>query len=183
MRTKTHLLALNGVIAAAYAALTLAASALNLAYGPIQFRFSEALTILPFLFPGTAPGLFLGCLLSNLISPYGVLDLILGSVATLLAAILTQKAPNRWLAPLPPVLCNAVLIGGLLAWYEGGFSDSFFPLFGANALWVGLGEAVVCYLLGSLLLTGLPKVHVLRKYMPRKRWDKAFSKRETPATF
>ena len=56
MRSKTYLLALNGVIAAAYAALTLVAAALNLAYGPVQFRFSEALTVLPFLFPGTWPG-------------------------------------------------------------------------------------------------------------------------------
>ena len=58
MRSKTYLLALNGVIAAAYAALTLVAAALNLAYGPVQFRFSEALTVLPFLFPGTWPGVF-----------------------------------------------------------------------------------------------------------------------------
>lgn len=71
MRSKTYLLALNGVIAAAYAALTLVAAALNLAYGPVQFRFSEALTVLPFLFPGTWPGVFVGCLVANLLSPYG----------------------------------------------------------------------------------------------------------------
>ena len=69
MRSKTYLLALNGVIAAAYAALTLVAAALNLAYGPVQFRFSEALTVLPFFFPATAPGLLVGCLVANLLSP------------------------------------------------------------------------------------------------------------------
>mgnify|MGYP002571364813 CR=1 FL=1 len=75
MRSKTQRLALNGVIAAAYAALTLVASAMNLAYGPVQFRFSEALTVLPFLFPGTWPGLFVGCLVANLLSPYGPIDM------------------------------------------------------------------------------------------------------------
>ena len=78
-RTNTHLLALNGVIAAAYAALTYVAAAMNLAYGPVQFRVSEALTVLPFLFPGTWPGLFVGCLVANLMSPYGPLDILIGS--------------------------------------------------------------------------------------------------------
>ena len=169
MRSKTQLLALNGVIAAAYAALTLVASAMNLAYGPVQFRFSEALTILPFLFPGTAPGLFVGCVLANLLSPYGALDLIFGSAATLIAALLTQHTRRRWLAPLPPVLCNMVLVGGLLAWFEAGFTAAFPALFAANALWVGVGEAVVCYLLGGLLMKALPKVGYLRKYIPADR--------------
>ena len=115
MRSKTYLLALNGVIAAAYAALTLVAAALNLAYGPVQFRFSEALTVLPFLFPGTWPGVFVGCLVANLLSPYGPLDVVLGSAGTLVAALLTQKAPKTWLAPLPPVVCGMVLLGGMLA--------------------------------------------------------------------
>ena len=169
MRSKTQLLALNGVIAASYAALTLVASAMNLAYGPVQFRFSEALTILPFLFPGTWPGLFVGCLISNLLRPYGPLDIVLGSLATLIAAILTEKTNHRWLAPLPPVLSNAILIGGMLAWYEVGFTAAFLPLFAVNALWVGLGEAVVCYLLGGLLMKAIPRVSYLRKYVPAAR--------------
>ena len=155
MRSKTHLLALNGVVAASYAALTLVASALNLAYGPVQFRFSEALTILPFLFPGTWPGLFVGCLLANLLSPYGPLDIILGSLATLVAAILTEKTNNRWLAPLFPVLSNAILVGGMLAWYEVGFTSAFWSAFAFNAFTVGLGEAIACYVLGLLLLHAL----------------------------
>ena len=169
MRKTTYLLALNGVIAAAYAALTLVASALNLAYGPVQFRFSEALTILPFLFPGTAPGLFVGCLLANLLSPYGPLDIVVGSLATLLGALLTQKTNRRWLAPLPPVLCNGVLVGGMLAWYEVGFTASFPGVFALNALWVGLGQAAVCYLLGGLLLKGMPKLPYFRGMIPQRR--------------
>ena len=158
MRSKTQRLALNGVIAAAYAALTLVASAMNLAYGPVQFRFSEALTVLPFLFPGTWPGLFVGCLVANLLSPYGPIDIVIGSLATLLAAIWTEKVDRPWLAPLPPVLCNMVLVGGMLA---------------VNALWVGIGEAVVCYVLGLLLIRAVPNVSYLRRYVPEsRRWMK-----------
>ena len=166
--SKTQLLALNGVIAGTYAALTLAASALNLAYGPVQFRFSEALTVLPFLFPGTWPGLFIGCLVANLLSPYGLVDIVVGSAATLLAALWTGRVKNRWAAPFPPVLCNMVLVGGMIAWYEVGFTGAFPAVFGVNALWVGVGEAAVCYILGMLLIRELPKVSYLRKYMSRE---------------
>ena len=130
MRSKTQLLTLNGVIAAAYAALTLVASAMNLAYGPVQFRFSEALTVLPFLFPGTWPGLFVGCLVANLLSPYGPIDIVIGSLATLLAAIWTEKVDRPWLAPLPPVLdsvyftvCHADALWGHAAHHKGGDAD------------------------------------------------------------
>lgn len=173
MRSKTQLLALNGVIAAAYAALTLVASGMNLAYGPVQFRFSEALTVLPFLFPGTWPGLFVGCLVANLLSPYGPIDIVIGSLATLLAALWTEKVNRPWLAPLPPVLCNMALVGGMLAWYEVGFTAQFAAVFAANALWVGIGEAVVCYVLGLLLIRAVPKVSYLRRYVPEsRRWSK-----------
>ena len=166
--SKTQLLALNGVIAGTYAALTLAASALNLAYGPVQFRFSEALTVLPFLFPGTWPGLFIGCLAANLLSPYGLVDIVVGSAATLLAALWTGRVKSRWAAPFPPVLCNMVLVGGMIAWYEVGFTGAFPAAFGLNALWVGAGEAAVCYILGMLLIRELPKVSYLRRFMSRQ---------------
>ena len=169
MRSKTYLLALNGVIAAAYAALTLVAAALNLAYGPVQFRFSEALTVLPFLFPGTWPGVFVGCLVANLLSPYGPLDVVLGSAGTLVAALLTQKAPKTWLAPLPPVVCGMVLLGGMLAWYEAGFGPNFPALYAMNAFTVGLGELVSCYGLGLVILTVLPRIPYLRGRMAPQR--------------
>ena len=63
------------VIAALYVVLTYLAGVMNLAYGPVQFRFSEALTVLPFLFPEAIPGLFVGCVVSNLLSPYGLIYL------------------------------------------------------------------------------------------------------------
>ena len=115
-----------------YAALTYVAAAMNLAYGPVQFRVSEALTVLPFLFPGTWPGLFVGCLVANLMSPYGPLDILIGSAGTLLAAWLTQRTNHPWLAPLPPVL-SCMVLTGMLTWYEVGFSAQFPALFAANA--------------------------------------------------
>ena len=75
------------VIAALYTVLTLVAIAMNLAFGAVQFRFSEALTILPVFTPAAIPGLTLGCVLSNLCSSYGVADIVFGSLATLLAAL------------------------------------------------------------------------------------------------
>ena len=169
MRTKTHLLALNGIVGGTYAALTLMAGALNLAYGPVQFRFSEALTILPFLFPGTAPGLVLGCFAANLLSPYGPLDVVIGTLATLLAALVTQWTDRPWLALLSPVVFNGLLVGGMIAWYEVGFTENFLPVFALNALWVAVGEAVVVFLLGGLLLKKTPKNGYLRQYIPEKR--------------
>lgn len=153
----TKYLTRAAVIAALYVVLTYLAGLMNLAYGPVQFRFSEALTVLPFLFPEAIPGLFVGCIVSNLISPYGMLDLVVGSLATLIAAIWTAKCGKRWFAPMPPVIANALLVGAMIAWYEAGFGAGFPAAFAYNALTVGLGELVVCYVLGLPLLTVLEK--------------------------
>lgn len=163
--------ALAGIIGAAYAVLTLGASIFGVAYGPVQMRVSEALTVLPFLFPEAVPGLFVGCLIANLLSPYGVLDVVVGSAATLLAAVLTARCSKRWLAPLPPVLCNAVFIGALIAYYEAGFGSAFLGAFAFNALTVGVGEAVSCYVLGMLLLHWLPKSRAVRTLIPAARLE------------
>lgn len=162
-------IALAGIIGAAYTVLTLGASIFGVAYGPVQMRVSEALTVLPFLFPEAVPGLFVGCLIANLLSPYGVLDVVIGSGATLLAAVWTAKCSNRWLAPLPPVVCNAVLIGALIAYYEAGFGTAFPGAFAFNALTVGMGEAISCYVLGMLLLYWLPQNRTIRALIPEKR--------------
>ena len=151
-KISTRYLTRAAVIAALYVALTYLAGIMNLAYGPVQFRFSEALTVLPFLFPEAVPGLFVGCVISNLISPYGVLDLVVGSAATLLAAIWTNRCRSRWFAPMPPVIANAVMVGAMIAWYEAGFGAGFPAAFAYNALTVGLGELIVCYALGLPLL-------------------------------
>ncbi len=153
----TRTLARAGVIAAIYVALTYLAGLMNLAYGPVQFRFSEALTVLPFLFPEAVPGLFVGCVVSNILSPYGTLDLVVGSMATLIAAIWTNRCGKRAFAPMPPVIANALLVGAMIAWCETGFGAGFGAAFAYNALTVGAGELVVCYALGLPLLKILEK--------------------------
>lgn len=160
-------LTLAAVVGAIYAALTLALPALS--YGQFQIRFAEALTVLPFFFPATAPGLFVGCLIANLLSPYGLVDVVCGSAATLLAALWTARIRHRFLAPLPPVLCNGVIIGAMLAWYEAGFGPAFPGLFLINGLWVAAGEVAACYVLGSILLTALPKIDFFRQMIPPER--------------
>ena len=85
----------------------------GLTFGPIQVRFSEALCLLPFLFPETAWGLGVGCLIANLFSPYGALDIVVGSLSTLIAALLTARCRSPWTAALPPVVCNMVLVGAV----------------------------------------------------------------------
>jgi len=138
-------------------------------YGQLQIRFSEALTVLPYLFPATVPGLFVGCLIANLLSPYGLVDIVCGSAATLIAALWTARVNSRWLAPLPPVLCNGVIIGAMLTWYEVGFGPSFLTLFAANGLSVAVGELLACYILGSILLRALPKISFFRHMIPQQR--------------
>lgn len=145
----------SGLIAALYAALTYLSTLLGLSYNAIQFRFSEALTILPVFTPAAIPGLAIGCFFGNLGSPFGIVDIICGTIATLLAAICTRKVRNikvkgfPILAPLMPVIFNAVIIGAEIAYFmpEGTRWVGFL----ISALEVGLGELVVCYLLGFLV--------------------------------
>lgn len=162
----TRDLTMAAVVAALYAALTLALPGPS--YGFAQLRVAEALTVLPFLFPCTAPGLLVGCLVANLLSPYGAVDIICGTAATGLAAFLTLKMPNRWLAPLPPVLCNGVIVGAMLAWYEAGFGPNFWPMFALSGPGVALGELAACYVLGGLLLKVLPTVSYFKPMMAPK---------------
>lgn len=154
-RFTTRQLATAGIIAAIYAALTLLLPIPQ--YSGVQLRVAEAMTVLPFLFPEAIPGLAIGCFLANLLGSPMVVDWIFGTLATLLAAIWTSKLKNRWLAPLPPVLCNAAIVGAEIAWFfpEG---MTFWSAYALNAFTVGLGEAIACYVLGLLLLQLLPRV-------------------------
>lgn len=140
------------MIAALYTALTLVAIMLNWAFGPVQFRFSEAMTILPAFTPAAIPGLAIGCFLSNLWSSMGAMDMIFGTLATLLAAFATRAVRHvrvkgvPVLAPLPPVLFNALIVGlEITIVSPEGF---LWPAFLANALSVGLGQLAACYVLG-----------------------------------
>ncbi len=154
---RTRQLTRAAVVGGLYAALSLLGSVFGISYGPIQLRFAEGLCVLPFLFPETAWGLGAGCLIANILSPYGLLDTILGSLTTLGAALLTRRFGSKYLAPLPPVLCNGVVIGGLLAFEQVGFTGAFWKAFWFNGCSVLVGEAIACYGLGLLLLRAMEK--------------------------
>ena len=156
-------LTLAAMTAAVYAVLGYFGEIFGLTFGTVQFRFAEALTVLPFLFPATAPGLALGCLITNLLSPFGPVDIIFGTLATAIAAYLTMKMPKWYLAALPPILVNALILPPMWAWAEtGSLSGAFWSALGLNALSFIVGEAVVCYVLGTLLLRLLPNVQGLK---------------------
>lgn len=167
-KTNLRRLCLAAVVAALYTVLTLALPMLS--YGPIQVRFSEALTVLPFLFPETIPGLAIGCFLANLLgSPYA-LDMIFGTLATLIAAIWTSRCRHKWFAPLPPVIANAVIIGAEIAISTASFgTQAFWIAWGWNAVTVGFGELIACYVLGLLLLHFLPRIPYLQHMIPEER--------------
>lgn len=138
-------LCLSAAIAAVYAVLTLSLPVLS--YGPVQLRLAEALTVLAWFCPEAIPGLTLGCFLSNLLgSPY-VLDWVFGTLATLLAALWTSRMPKRWMAPIPPVVCNMVIVGAEIAWFETGFGPGFAARLALERCdrWHGRGLGLLCF--------------------------------------
>lgn len=162
----TRMLTQAGLIAAAYAALTYLCSLWGLAYGQVQFRLSEALMILPLFTPAAVPGLTLGCFIANIGSPMGLVDMIFGSLATFAAAVGVRAVRHvrvknlPVLAPLLPVIANAIVIGIEISWFmPEGFT---FAAFLAAALSVGLGELAVCYGLGLPLAILIEKLPVFK---------------------
>lgn len=150
---KTRFITQAALIAALYVVLTYVANSLGLASGAIQVRFSEALTILPFFTPAAIPGLFVGCILSNLLTGCAIWDIIFGSIATLLGAIGTYALrKHKWLAPLPPVLSNILIVPFVLAYGYG--VPGGIPYLMAT---VGAGEVISCYVFGMILLLTLNK--------------------------
>ena len=152
MRNKKVLfVAQAALIAAIYVVLTYFISAFNLASGAIQVRISEALTILPAFTPAAIPGLAIGCFLSNLLTGCLPMDVLFGSLATLIGAVgsyLFRK--HKWLVPLPPVVANTVIVPFVLAYVYG--AEGSIPFF---MLTVGIGEVISCYVLGSILMNAL----------------------------
>ena len=139
------------VIAALYVVLTYVANMLGLANGAIQVRFSEALTILPYFTPAAIPGLAVGCLLSNILTGCALYDIIFGTLATLLGAVGTYMLRRiKWLAPLPPIIANTLIIPWVLMLvYQVPGTIWYFMLT------VGAGEIISCGILGMLLLFAL----------------------------
>ena len=160
-------LTLAAVVAAVYFVLCYFGNIFQLTFGPVQVRLGEALTVLPFLFPATAPGVAMGCLLTNVLSPYGPIDMIVGTLATAIAAWLTMKTPRWYLAALPPIVMNALLLPPMWAWAEAGaVNGAFWASYWFNLWTFVAGEAVACYVLGTVLLKALPKVKFFRPMIP-----------------
>lgn len=151
-QNQVMLLVHAAMIAALYVVLTFIANALGLASSAIQIRFSEALTILPYFTPAAIPGLFIGCLLSNVMTGCALPDIIFGTLATLIGAVFTRKLRRyKWLAPIPPILSNAVIVPFVLL-YAYGIKPLWFSFVTVTA-----GEIISCGVLGMILLFSLQK--------------------------
>ncbi len=143
------------IIAALYVVLTMLANALGLANYAIQVRFSEALCILPYFTVAAVPGLYIGCLIANLMTGAAIWDILFGSLATLIGAIGTYLLrKHKLLMTLPPVIANAVIVPLVLRYgygftWELGGTDFSIPYFAAT---VGIGEIISVCVLGSILL-------------------------------
>ncbi|HIZ74681.1 MAG TPA: QueT transporter family protein [Candidatus Mediterraneibacter stercoravium] len=138
------------MVAAIYVVLTLLGASFS--YGEVQVRISEALTILPVFTPAAIPGLFIGCLLSNILGGCILPDIIFGSLATLIGAIFTWmlRNNNRFLAPLPPIIANVIVVPFVLRYgYQVPLPIPFMMLT------VGIGEVISCGVLGMILYTAL----------------------------
>ena len=145
-------IAQGAVIAAAYVVLTLVFAPIS--FGPVQLRIAEALCIMPLFTSAAVPGLFIGCLIANLLGGGIVVDVIFGSLATLIGAWAGLKLRhNRWLVPIPAILANTIIVPFVL-YYGYGFTDTIIPLL---ALQIFIGEVGGCYILGELLGTALLK--------------------------
>lgn len=152
------------LIAAIYAVLTYAISPLS--FGAQQIRFAEALTVLPVFTPAAIPGLTIGCIISNIGSPYGAVDIVLGGLASFLAAVLTRSTRNIRIKNAPvlslifPVILNGIIIGLEISYFlPEGLSFWGFLASGGG---VALGEAISCYVLGLPLFAALDKVKIFK---------------------
>lgn len=165
-KEKLNYITTASIIAAIYAALTYFGAFFGLSYGPIQLRFSEVLTILPIFTPAAIPGLTVGCFIAN-IGSFNLLDMVFGTLATLIAAILTRLFRNikfkglPLLALFPPVIVNALIIGLEIAifWLPEGLSIYGFLI---SAFEVGIGQLIVCYVLGIPFYLTVKKTKLIK---------------------
>ena len=157
---KSKYLTTAAIIATLYVVFTLFTNLLGLANGAIQIRISEALCVLPLFTPAAVPGLFIGCLLSNIFTGCIFWDVVFGSLATLIGAVFTyilRKQSN--LALLPPIISNTVIIPFVLKFAYGLPAGIWYFI-----ITVGIGEILSCGILGSLLC------HYLKKYRSHIKW-------------
>ncbi len=166
-RANTYAIAASALVGAAYAALTVLLAPIS--YGPIQLRVSELLCVLPFFMPCSAWGLFVGCVVANLLTG-NIFDIVFGSMATLFASLVTARlgalgntGTRRFLACLTVVLTNAVVVGAVITRAYNGMGIFSHPgAFALNAAQIALGEGVVMFIGGLPLMNYLPKSKVFR---------------------
>ena len=150
-KKSVYLLTQGAAIAAIYIVLTLVFAPIS--FGPVQFRISEALCVLPFFTPAAIPGVFIGCFLSNLLAGAMTMDVIFGSLATLIGAVGSYALRrNRFLVLLPPIISNAVIVPWVLRYAYG--STDLIPV---AMVTVGIGEILAVGVLGSILIRGLER--------------------------
>lgn len=161
MNKKTKNVVYGGIIACIYAVLTLMPGLNGMAYGPVQFRISELLAILPLFTASAVPGLAVGCVVANMASPM-ILDMVFGTAATLTASYFTYRLRKyKKTALLMPVIFNAVIVGTELSFF---YSDSAFSLklLFTGMFFVGVGEFVICFLIGYPIALMLEKRSFLK---------------------
>lgn len=168
-RDFTKKLARGGVMAALYVLLTVPLGQLGMGIplGPfiVQFRPAEALTVLPILFPEAVPAVFIGVLLANLISNFGWVDVIFGSLITLAAAIVTRRTRGSIMAWLSPIVFNALFVSVYVAWFIAGEwgTRAYWLAYVQNAISIGASQALVVFGLG-IPLVALVRKHAFREY-------------------
>lgn len=173
MKISTRNLITAAVVGALYAVLTMVLAPIS--YGALQFRVSEVLCILPFFMPSTAWGLFVGCIVANLMSTAGVLDVVFGSLATLITCLCIARCGKmgntlkaRLLACLMPVVWNGLIVGATLTIALAGLNPlTHFGAFLVFAGEVALGELGVMYLIGLPLMTYLPKQRFFSEFVDK----------------
>lgn len=160
MNKKTVLIAQAAVIAAIYVILVFIFQLTS--FGPVQFRIAEALTVLPYFTSAAIPGVTIGCLLSNLLFGAETLDIIFGTMATLIAAILSYRLRfNRFLVPIPPILVNALVLPWIFLYAYTNMTSDPIPLL---MLSFGGGQLISAGVLGMVLLFAMERVkHILFK--------------------
>lgn len=150
-KSKVQFLTQAAMIAAIYVVLTYLFQPFG--FMDVQVRIAEALTILPFFTPAAIPGLFVGCLLGNMLGGAVLLDIVIGSLTTLVAACISYLLrKNKYLVALPPIIGNAIVVPWVLRIGYGLATP--IPLM---MLTVGIGEIISCGILGTMLLLALNK--------------------------
>ena len=150
---KVRFMCYAALIAALYVALTMLSGALGLASGAIQVRVSEALCVLPFFTPAAVPGVTLGCLVYNIIGSGNILDIVFGTLATLIGAIGARLLRRwKWAVTIPTIAANTIIIPFVLKY---GFMLEESIIFFIATIFIG--EFVAAGVLGTVLLFALNK--------------------------